>query len=232
MSKLNQNHNFWNNILTELKFQADMALDALEQVNVDLKINCNPQQMQQALLDHAKNNPFTPFSTPPGIIKCYRNLHSFIVLHSNISKLLCWSGKFQENHVILAMDSSNTNDKAKNEVIVTLEAEASAIQDKLKTLAKGLKTFNVKNRQLRNNIEHYEERIIPAAFSSGNITSIRLCNSKNFNDRAIDRTLSAYMREYVIDEKKYYFRGELSGDLSKMEKDIRELQARISKNIP
>jgi hypothetical protein len=146
-----------------------------------------------------------------------RNMHSFVLCHANISKIKEWKGK-------------NSN--------YPFSGNKDNIKDKISCLFKGLTTFNANNvRELRNHLEHYEERLFHfsstaidkfSMFSMGNISS-DVSNAQSMrcflyeDERALEDFMGA-KKIYKIRNDKY--------NILDMEKDIFQLKDNIIKNDP
>ena len=174
-----------------------MAIDAMEDVAQHLEKKRNA----------AANNPI-PSEVRKETLRAFRNLHSFLHYHSNISKLL-WTSK-QENKAIMQA--------------------IHGIRTKLK-LDDDSNTFHHAKRALRDHIEHYDKRVIPLMATTGNMSSFRTCTSKSLSQMAVGTTEENYMRVFVVDTKEYIFQGQVH-DLAKMEQDVRNLLLLIEQTAP
>lgn len=196
--------NFYNSILNELDSQAHMAISALcEASNYFEKYSLAQRITNEKSLDKISSEDIK--LATHNAREMFRNIHSFISCHANISKLLNWKGGSREHKF--------PGSRSEKKTLIT----------KLKQLKENLSSLNC--RKLRDHLEHYGERIIFYSYNS-NVSSFAIKHSSKREERANNMEEKDYMRLFLYDVKKYIFRGE-EFDISKMESDIYTLIERI-----
>ncbi|MFO9347289.1 hypothetical protein SDB24_03955 [Legionella pneumophila serogroup 1] len=204
-----QAHNFDNLILSinnELKLQCSMALDAFNAAKRDLQIYAERSKKEPDNLtdiDEVRQYFEKASEAQHGF---FRNVHSFIVCHANISKLFHWKGNGY---------------KGQNKFPGSNE-EKEKIKEHLQFLRQGLDSFEDNHRELRDHIEHFDERLINSAYIS-DICSLSFKHSTSQNERAIGKSKKDYLREIVYDQMIYSVRG-IDYNLAIMVKDVMKLK--------
>lgn len=193
----------------ELEMQCIMALEAFHASRINLKEYkeiCLSQPTD--LSDFNQMKQFCQ-NASEGQYKFFRNIHSLIVCHANISKLLHWKGNgFRGKNKFPGSDD-----------------EKDKIKKHLSELRKGLNSFINNDRELRDHIEHFDERLINSAYQS-DISNLRFCNSSEREKRADAISKEQYLREIICDEMKYAVRGK-DYNLKGMIEDVEKLQQKI-----
>lgn len=114
-------------------------------------------------------------------------------------------------------------------LLITLNEKIVKIRSAL-NLDSDQNSFHWKNKDLRNNLEHYNVKLLALISKTGNISSFRTCQSSTLHQLANNTTEKNYMRTYVTDTKEYIFQG-TSYKLAKIESEVRSLLANVQVEI-
>ncbi|GGI87879.1 hypothetical protein [Legionella impletisoli] len=193
----------------ELEMQCIMALEAFKASRINLK------EYKETCLNRSTDlsdfNQMKQFcqKASEGQYKFFRNIHSLIVCHANISKLLHWKGKgFRGKNKFPGSDD-----------------EKDKIKKHLSELRKSLNSFVNNDRTIRDYVEHFDECLINSACQS-DISNLRFCHSSERVQRANSISKEQYLREIIYDDMKYAVSGK-DYDLKGMIEDVEKLQQKI-----
>lgn len=218
-------NNFELSIYNELEALSVMALDAIETAEEltlskrklialaqqKAALGAPPSELEAVQIELSKENR-----------RQFRNIHSFIICCANISKLL-W----------LKLDGRDEeffeNEKVDEVLLKTIKEKIVKIRSTL-NLDSDQNSFHWKNKDLRNNLEHYNVKLIALISKTGNMSSFRTCHSSTLHQLANGTTDKSYMRTYVTDTKEYIFQG-ASYNLAKIESEVRSLLTNVQVEI-
>lgn len=218
-------NNFELSIYKELEALSVMALDAIETAEEltlskrklialaqqKAELGAQSTELEAVQMELSKENS-----------RQFRNIHSFIICCANISKLL-W----------LKLDGRDEDFFEKEEVD---EALLKTIKEKIVKIRSTLyldsdqNSFYWKNKDLRNNLEHYNVKLLALISKTGNMSSFRTCHSSTLHQLANNTAEKNYMRTYVTDTKEYIFQG-TSYNLAKIESEVRSLLTNVQVEI-
>ncbi len=195
----------------EFELQCTMAIDAFESSKDNLRAYIKIFKNSPTELSSFEEIQDYVLRTAKEKHRFFRNIHSCIVSHANISKLFYWKGD---------------GFKGKNKFPGS-DDEKDKIKEHLKMLRKGLLSFNENDRELRDHIEHFDERLINTAYFS-DVSTLGFAHSSSLDERREKINKENYLREIIFDENqiKYIVRGK-NYDLRSMVEDILKLNQRV-----